>query len=530
MSGRILRGTTTVGLMTLLSRVTGLARDIVYAHLFGASALMDAFLVAFKIPNFLRRLSAEGAFSQAFVPVVSEYKTKRNDGEVRALVSGAAGTLGVVLFLVTVVGVLAAPVLIYLFAPGFKQYGNKFDMAVAMLHWTFPYIFFISLASLYGGVLNSYGKFGPPAFSTVLMNVIMVVFATSLAPWFSNPGLALAIGVFVSGLVQLAFQLPYVARLKLLGWPRWHWSHEGVKRIGRLMLPGIFGSSVAQVSLLLDTLIVSFFATGSVTWLYYADRLVEFPLGIFSIALATVILPSLSTHHAEESPEQFSATLEWALKLLVVVVLPAAVGLFTLAGPLTAALIGNGRYTAFAVQMTAYALMAYSFGLIWFSLVKVLAPGYFARQDTKTPVRAGIIALSVNMGINLLIVFPLWKFGFRYPHALIALSTGLSAMVNTWLLYRGLRRANVLRLSPGWGVLTVRVVIANLVMGAALLWLAHDLDRWMQFPTLRRVGLLLAVVAAGGLLYFGLLWILGVRYADLRVRPSPRPAPADGRG
>jgi putative peptidoglycan lipid II flippase len=526
MSGRILRSTTTVGLMTLLSRVTGLLRDVVYAHFFGAGALMDAFLVAFKIPNFLRRLSAEGAFSQAFVPVVSEYKTKRSAGDVRDLVSGTAGTLGVVLFVVTVIGVIAAPVLIYMFAPGFKQYGNKFDMAVAMLHWTFPYIFFISLASLYGGVLNSYGKFGPPAFSTVLMNLIMIVFATSLAPWFQNPGLALALGVFVSGLVQLLYQLPFLARLKLLAWPRWQWSHEGVKRIGRLMLPGLFGSSVAQVSLLLDTLIVSFFATGSVTWLYYADRFVEFPLGIFSIALATVILPSLSTHHAEESPEQFSATLEWALKLLVIVVLPAAVGLFAFAGPLTAAVIGNGRYTAFDVQMTTYALMAYSFGLIWFSFVKILAPGYFARQDTRTPVRAGIVALSVNIAINLGIVLPLWKHGFPYPHALIALSTGLSAMTNAWQLFRGLRRAKVLHLSPGWGTLLARVLAANLAMGGALAWLAHDLERWMRLGALQRAGLLLASVTAGAAVYFAILWACGMRLADLRVRASP----AGGRG
>jgi putative peptidoglycan lipid II flippase len=449
---------------------------------------------------------------------------------VRELVRGAAGTLGVVLFIATVIGVIAAPVLIYIFAPGFKQYGNKFDMAVAMLHWTFPYIFFISLASLYGGVLNSYGKFGPPAFSTVLMNVIMVVFATSLAPWFPNPGLALALGVFVSGLVQLLYQLPFIARLKLLGWPRWHWSHEGVKRIGRLMLPGIFGSSVAQVSLLLDTLIVSFFATGSVTWLYYADRFVEFPLGVFSIALATVILPGLSTHHAEESPDRFSSTLEWALKLLVVVVLPAAVGLFALSGPLTAALIGNGQFTLRDVQMTSYALMAYSFGLVWFSLVKVLAPGYFARQDTRTPVRSGIVALGVNMSINLLVVLPLWKLGFPYPHALIALSTGISAMTNTWQLYRGLRKANVLHLSPGWGRLMVRVVIANVVMGAVLAGLAHDLDQWMHFRAYTRAALLLAVVAAGCVLYFVTLWILGVRYADLRSRPFAAPAPRQGRG
>ena len=300
--GGFFRSTSIVGAFTLISRVTGLLRDMVYSRMFGAGLLMDAFLVAFKIPNFMRRLFAEGAFSQAFVPVVSEYKVQRERDEVRELIDGAMGTMAWFLSVITIVGIVAAPLLVLLFAPGFRADGDRFDLTVDMLRWTFPYILFVSLAALAGGVLNSYGKFAVPATTSTLMNLVMIVFAAFIAPHFAQPGIVLAIGVFVSGLVQLGFQLPFMLKLGLLRRPRWRWGHEGVKRIGRLMLPAIFGSSVSQVALLLDTLIASFLATGSIAWLYYADRLVEFPLGVFSIALATVILPGLAAHHAAQSP------------------------------------------------------------------------------------------------------------------------------------------------------------------------------------------------------------------------------------
>src|ERR1700690_2153311 len=298
MSGTIFKSTSVVGLTTLLSRITGMLRDVAQAQLFGGGPMADAFLVAYKIPNFLRRLFAEGAFSQSFVPVVSEYKHQRDIAEVRELVSGAAGTLGLGLFVITLIGVIGAPVIIWAFAPGFESQGGRYELAVQMLRWTFPYLLFISLTALASGVLNSYGSFGPPAFTQVLMNLVMIVAALWIAPHFANPGLVLAIAVFVSGVIQVAFQVPFVMRLKLLGWPRWRWNHEGVRRVARLMGPGILGSSMAQVSLLLDTQIASFLVTGSVTWMYFADRLMEFPLGVFSIALATVILPNLSGHHA----------------------------------------------------------------------------------------------------------------------------------------------------------------------------------------------------------------------------------------
>ncbi len=443
MSHAFLRNTTIVGLLTLLSRVTGVIRDMVYLISFGAGPLMDAFLVAFKIPNFLRRLTAEGAFSQAFVPVISEYKVQRPHAEVRELVAGVSGVFGTLLFVVTLVGVIAAPILAFIFAPGFRAEGDRFDLTVEMLRFTFPYMFFISLVALGSGVLNSYGRFAVPALNQTLLNLVMIATAGLVAPHFERPGLILAIGVFVAGIVQLIAQFPALRALGLLPRPRFDRAHEGVRRIGRLMIPGIFGSSVAQVSLLLDTIIASFLMVGSVTWLYSADRLVEFPMGVFSIALATVILPGLSSHHSEKSPEKFNSTLDWALRLTITIVTPAAIGLLMLSGPLMSTIFGYGAFTARDVLMSSYALMAYSLGLIGFSMVKVLAPGYFARQDTKTPVKVGLIALALNMIFNVAVVVPAFLAGFAIPHVLLAVSTGLSAILNAALLFRGLRHDGI---------------------------------------------------------------------------------------
>jgi putative peptidoglycan lipid II flippase len=493
-----------------------MVRDMVYSQAFGAGPLMDAFFVAFKIPNFLRRLSAEGAFSQAFVPVVSEYKVRRSPEEVRELVGGVAGTFGVALFIVTLIGVFAAPVLIFLYAPGFRVDGQRFEVAVAMLRWTFPYIFFISLVSLCSGVLNSYGRFGAAAFTPVLMNAVMIVTALLVAPQFSNPGLVLAIGVFVAGVVQLAFLLPFVLRLGVMGLPRWRWRHEGVRRIAQLMLPGIFGSSVAQVSLLLDSLFASFLVAGSISWLYYADRLVEFPMGVFTIALATVILPRLSAHHAEESPEHFAATLDGAVRLVLLLATPAAIGLLVLAGPLIVSIYAYGKFDQQDVYMSTYALMVYSLGLLGFSMVKVLAPGYFARQDTRTPVRVGIISLSVNMAFNAALVLPLARAGFPAPHILLAFSTGMSAWLNSVLLFRGLRRAGVYRAGPGWPRFAAQVLIANLAMAISLWWAAGEIEYWLELGPSARALRLGSCVAGGAFVYFAMLWILGVRVGEIR--------------
>jgi len=520
MSRGFLRSTSVVGGFTLLSRVSGLVRDMAYSSAFGAGTLMDAFLVAFKIPNFLRRLTAEGAFSQAFVPVVSEYKVRRGEEDVRHLVGGVAGTLGLGLFVITALGVVAAPLLVLLFAPGFRDDAAQFDLTVAMLRLTFPYILFMSLVALASGVLNSYGRFAVPAFTPVLLNVVMIVFATLVAPQVPEPGIALAAGVFVAGLVQLLFQLPALKRVRMLSWPRWDWAHEGVRRIGRLMLPGIFGSSVAQVSLLLDTLIASFLMTGSIAWLYYADRLVEFPLGVFSIALATVILPGLSSHHASEDRAQFNVTLDWALRLTTVIVTPAAVGLAFLAGPLVATIFGYGEFEARDVRMASWALVAYSAGLVGFSMVKVLAPGYFARQDTRTPVRVGVMALGANQLFNVAVVVPAHLSGFAAPHALLALSTGLAAGFNSLMLYRGLRRGGHYAPSERWRRLLPQVTGANLAMAAFLWWASGEWAAWSAMPILERVARVTACVAGGALVYFAVLAALGARPSDFRGAKS----------
>ncbi len=512
----VFRHTSVVGVMTLLSRVSGMVRDMVYSQTFGAGPLMDSFFVAFKIPNFLRRLSAEGAFSQAFVPVVSEYRIRRAPEEVRELVGGVAGTLGVALAITTLIGVIAAPVLILLFAPGFRLGGGRFDLAVEMLRWTFPYIFFISLVSLCSGVLNSYGRFGAPAFTPVLMNAVMIATALLAAAHATNPGVVLAIGVFVAGVVQLAFLWPFMMRLRVMGRPRWRWSHEGVRRVARLMLPGIFGSSVAQVSLLLDSLIASFLMVGSISWLYYADRLVEFPMGVFTIALATVILPRLSMHHAEQSPERFAATLDSAVRLVLLLVTPAAVGLLVLAGPLITTIYGYGQFGERDVHMTTYALMMYALGLLGFSLVKVLAPGYFARQDTRTPVRVGMISLGVNIAFNVLLVLPLAWAGFPAPHVLLAFSTGLAAVVNSSLLFRGLRRAGIYRAAAGWRKFAFQVLAANLAMALVLWWLGGAIRGWLELGPWERALRLATCVAGGAAVYFATLWLAGLRHGDLR--------------
>jgi putative peptidoglycan lipid II flippase len=516
-SRAIFKSTSVVGITTLISRITGLARDMVYSQSFGAGPLADAFLVAFKIPNFLRRLFAEGAFSQAFVPVITEYKEKRPQEEVRELVEGVSGTLGVILFIVTLLGVIGAPVIIFCFAPGWHDdEQGRFALAIDMLRWTFPYLFFISLTALMSGVLNTYGRFALPAFTQVIMNVVMIVFAIWLAPHTANPGVTLAIGVFVSGLLQVGFQLPAVMKLGLFRMPRWRPAAEGVRRIGKLMLPGILGSSMAQVSLLLDTMIASFLIGGSVAWLYFADRLMEFPLGVFSIALATVILPGLSRHHSNASPERFTNTLDWALRLVILLVSPAAVAMLVFAGPMTATIFGYGKFGARDVEMASYALMAYSWGLLGFSLVKVLAPGYFARQDTRTPVRVALIALAVNMALNVGVVLPAHVLGFPVPHVLLATSTCISAAINTALLWRGLVKIGVYKPQAGWWPLLTRIVLANAAMAALLVWMAGDLASWLAEPPLRRALHLTVCIVAAAAVYFVALFVSGVRMHHMR--------------
>jgi putative peptidoglycan lipid II flippase len=517
MSRPLLKHTSTTGLATLLSRITGLLRDSFIGQALGVGPISDAFYVAFKIPNFLRRLFAEGAFSQSFVPVISEYRTQRGERDVRELISGVSGTLGAVLFVVSAIGVVAAPLIIWLFAPRWGFAGaDQFGLAMHMLRWTFPYLFFVSLVSLFSGALNSHGSFFIPALTPLVLNVTLIAAALVFAAHSANPGMVLAIGVFVAGLLQLLFMLWAAARRRLLSRPRWHPQLAGVRRVARLMVPGVVGSSMAQISLLLDTQIATALVTGSVTWLYFADRLMEFPLGVFSIALATVILPGLSAHYAARATEQFSGTLDWALKLVLLLASPAAMGMLTFAGPMTAMIFGYRHFSVADVQKTSYALMAYSWGLLGFSLVKVLVPGYYARQDTRRPVRVALTALAVTIALNVLVVLPLAHFGFPNPHTLIATSTCIGAGLNTFLLWRGLRREGVLRHGAGWPAFVARIVAANLVMGALLWWLAGDIARWVAMRFVERVARGGGDILLGAALYFAVLFLTGMRYRHLR--------------
>jgi putative peptidoglycan lipid II flippase len=506
-----------VGSNTLLSRVLGFVRDLVFANVFGAGALTDAFFVAFKIPNFLRRLFAEGAFSVAFVPVLTEYKEQRSFAELKLFVDHIAGTLGVVLLGVTLLGVLGAPYLVMLFAPGFIGVEGKLDVAAEMLRLTFPYLLFISLTAFAGGVLNTFNRFGVPAFTPVLLNVCLIGSALWLAPLMEQPVVALAWGVFVAGVVQFLFQLPFLARLGLL--PRFTPAPKdtGVRRVVKLMVPALFGVSVTQISLLIDTLIASFLQDGSISWLYYSDRLMEFPLGVLGVALATVILPSLSRKHANESVEGFSDTIDWALRWALLLGLPAAVGLFVLSGPMIATLFQSGVFDATDVGMSQRSLMAYSLGLLPFILIKVFAPGFYARQDTRTPVRIAVIAMAANIVLNLVLVFPL-------AHAGLALATTLAAGLNALLLYRGLRRDGVYHPPEGWVMLMIKGVSACVVMGGVLSWMAGDLALWLELSRWEKVWRLLAAVGLGVMIYFGTLFMLGIRKRHFSsVAPSVPP-------
>ncbi len=454
---KLLKSTSVVSSMTLLSRILGLVRDVVFARMFGATIVMDAFIVANRIPNMLRRFFAEGAFSQGFVPVMARYRENGDQDEARHFIDAVAGTLGLILFLVTLVGVVAAPLLVFIVAPGFVGEDGRFDLATAMLRFTFPYLFFVSLTAFAGGVLNTYGRFGASAFTPVILNVVLIASALWLAPKMSEPGMALAYGVFIAGAVQLAFQIPFLAKIHAVPRPRWKPGHDGVKRVGKLMVPAIFGSSVAQVNVLVGGIIASMLGVGKVSLLYYSDRLMEFPLGLFGIALATVTLPYLSRQAATNSMQEFSDTIDWSMKLVVLIAAPAALGLIILAEPLMATIFYGGVFTDSDVRLAGLSLQAFAIGLVGFSFVKILAPAYFAREDTTTPVKIGLIALGVNLGLSVILAYTLTEAGYEGTHAGLALAISVAAILNAWLLHRGLRRDGVVDHPVGWAVFLIRV-------------------------------------------------------------------------
>lgn len=513
----LLRSTSIVSGMTLLSRILGLARDIVIARYFGVTVATDAFFTANRIPNMLRRFFAEGAFSQGFVPVMGRYRERHSQDEAKALIDAVAGTFGLILFVVTLAGVIAAPLLVAVVAPGFIGDDGRFDLATLMLRFTFPYLLFVSLTAFAGGILNTYGRFGAPAFTPVILNVVLIAFAIIVSPSLDEPGMALAYGVFAAGVVQLIFQLPFLAGIKAIPRPRWQPAHEGVRRIGRLMVPAIFGSSVAQINVLIGGVIASLLGVGKISLLYYSDRLMEFPLGLFGIALATVTLPTLSRQHAAGSVEGFTRTLDWSMKLIILIATPSAVGLIILAEPLIATMFYGGEFTGSDVSLAALSLQAFAIGLIGFSFVKILAPAYFAREDTKTPVRIAIVALGVNLVLSLLLAYWLTQIGYAGTHAGLAFAVSVAALVNAGLLYRGLSREGIIRPSAGWRMLLVRIVAANAVMALALFVIAKPLDWWLLASVTERIAWLSAQVTAGIVAYFGALLVLGLRPGMLRL-------------
>jgi len=518
-SGRRLAAkTSVVSGMTMVSRILGLVRDIVFARYFGAGIVMDAFLVANRIPNMLRRFFAEGAFSAGFVPVLSRYRETESPDEGRNFIAAMGGTFAVVLFVVTLVGVIGAPLLVLIVAPGFVGDGGDFDLAALMLRFTFPYLLFVSLTAFAGGILNTFGRFGVPAFTPVILNVVLIGAAVWLSPMLDEPILALAYGVFFAGLCQLAFQLPFLARIKALSRPRWAPRHPGVRRAFRLMVPAIFGSSVAQINVLLGGIIASMLGVGSISYLYFSDRLMEFPLGLFGIALATVTLPYLSRLWSSGSSREFSQTLDWSMRIAALIAVPAAVGLISLAEPLVATLFYGGIFDAHDVRMTALALKAYAFGLVGFSYVKILAPAFFAREDTRTPVRIGIVALAVNASLSIVSAWYLTRVGYNAPHVGLAAATSIAAVVNGALLYRGLRRDGVMIHAPGWRPLLIRFVSANVAMWGLLSWLDRPMAWWLDVTLLGRIAWLAASVAAGAGIYFVVLFLLGLRPSHFQLK------------
>ncbi|MFZ1180116.1 MAG: murein biosynthesis integral membrane protein MurJ [Herbaspirillum sp.] len=500
--------------MTMLSRITGLAREILFARAFGASSYTDAFNVAFRIPNLLRRLFAEGAFSQAFVPILAEYKNQRGDAAARRLVDHVATVLVWTMLATSIIGILVAPVMVYFIATGLKYDQDAFDASVVMTRIMFPYIGFMAFVALAGGILNSWREFRIPAFTPVLLNLSFIVAALFIVPYLDQPIYAMAFAVFVGGVLQVLLQIPALIKIGML--PRLYFNpvislaDEGVKRVLNKMGPAVFAVSAAQISLMVNTNIASRLAHGSVSWLSYADRLMEFPTALLGVALGTILLPSLSNAHAENDMAEYSALLDWGLRLTFLLAMPCAVGMVTLADPLTATLFHYGRFDTLSVEMTGHALIAYGIGLTGLILVKILAPGFYARQDIRTPVKIAIGVLIATQLMNCL--FVPWM-----AHAGLALSIGLGACLNAALLFRGLRHRHLYTPQPGWRLFLIKLTGALFLLGGVALAVARHFD-WiaMRAHPAERIGALLLVFVACGVIYFGALMAMGFRYDDFK--------------
>ncbi|MDR6543203.1 putative peptidoglycan lipid II flippase [Acinetobacter bereziniae] len=492
------RSTFIVSAMTMLSRVLGLVRDMVLLNVFGAGKDFDTFVVAFRIPNFFRRLFAEGAFSQAFIPILTEYKTTKLHAEVQILISRVFGCLLMVMSLLTLISMIIAPVILYVYAPGFHSDPAKFDLAVDMFRLTIPYLMFMSLTAFASSILNSYGSFASPAFSPVLLNVAMIAGAWWLTPYMAEPIMALGWAVVAAGVLQLAIQIPELWKKKLLIPPKVDFKHEGVDRILKLMLPALFGVSVTQINLLLNTIWASFMQDGSVSWLYSAERMTELPLGLIGVAIGTVILPSLSVSKAEQDQAKFRRMLDWAARIIVLVGVPASIALFMLSTPIIQALFQHGAFDARDTQMTALALQCMSGGVLAFMLIKVFAPGFYAIQDTKTPVRVGLMAVAANAILNIIFIGIFKLINWQAEHMALAIASSGSALVNAGMLYFYLHKKDIFRFGAHWKKLFIQFAIANIAMIAALwcalTWYDGSVSQWIRI--LEVVGLCLVGVIA----------------------------------
>ncbi|KES20579.1 MULTISPECIES: murein biosynthesis integral membrane protein MurJ [Pseudomonas] len=507
----LLKSLAAVSSMTMISRVLGFVRDTIVARMFGAGMATDAFFVAFKLPNLLRRIFAEGAFSQAFVPILAEYKTQQGEEATRTFIAYVSGLLTLVLALVTALGILAAPWVIWITAPGFADTPEKFDLTTALLRVTFPYILLISLASLAGAVLNTWNRFSVPAFVPTLLNVSMIAFSLFLTPYFDPPVMALGWAVLAGGLAQLLYQLPHLKKIGMLVLPRLNLRDSGVWRVLKQMGPAILGVSVSQISLIINTIFASFLAAGSVSWMYYADRLMELPSGVLGVALGTILLPSLAKTYASDDRHEYSRLMDWGLRLCFLLVLPCALALALIAEPLTVSLFQYGKFSANDALMTQRALIAYAVGLLGIILVKVLAPGFYARQNIRTPVKIALFTLVSTQAMNLVFIGPL-------KHAGLALAISLAACLNAGLLYWQLRKHDLFEPQPGWAKFLGKLVLAVLVMSAVLLGLMHFMPAWDLGGMPLRLARLGALVAAGVVAYFGMLALLGFRLRDFSRR------------
>ena len=510
MSKGLLKSTAVVSVMTLVSRVSGLIRDVVMANILGSGGVADAFFVAFRIPNFLRRIFGEGAFSQAFIPVFSEL-TETNTQEAKRFVNATAGVLALITLVLSILGVIFAPFLVSLYAYGYVEKPEQFNATVDALRVMFPYLFCVSLVAMSAGILNTRNRFAVPAVTPVLLNLCMILAMWFIVPLMNNAAKALAIGVMLAGGIQLLFQVPSLRKEGYLPTFKIDSKNKHTRRVFKLMLPAVFSVSVAQVNMFVNTVLASFLVTGSVSWLYYSDRLMEFPVGVFGIALATVVLPSLSKEHASGSPEHFSKMLDWALRWVIVISLPATFALYVLAVPLLTTIFQYNAFTINDVLMSGMALQAFAMGVCGFIFVKVLAPGFFARQDTKTPMKVAVISVAINVVLSVVLV----KY---FQHVGLALSVSIAAWANAVLLFVILLFKKVYRPESGWVMFLMKVSVAVGAMVSVLIYLNVDENVWFALNLFERVSRLGAMVLLGALAYFVVLYLLGLRPQQLLLR------------